>query len=78
MTSLASLRKRVDKLQRARSQGRSVGGPLHFVEVRLSEPQDVRDARIAEAEAESIAAGWYPGCGQIQCVIVELDDVSEY
>jgi len=74
---MPNLIQRIERLEQStQSYGRG-GGPLEFVEVRLSEPLEVREARIAEAEARAIAAGWYPGCGWFQCIIVELDDVTE-
>ena len=90
MATAASIRKRIERLerqQRARTAGRRGGGPLEVIEVYLSEPQEVRDARIAAEEKKQLEAGWrlppgvetwFPGCGVgPMMIIVELDDVTE-
>ena len=70
---MPGLIRRIEQLeQRAQSHGRG-GGPLEFVEVYLSEPLEVREARIAAAEARAGPVG----PGGFRLVVVELDDVTE-
>lgn len=87
MATVASLRKRVDALKRVAQEVKLFHGWPALVEVRLSEPLDVQEAQIAEAEAKALAGGWclppgvdewFLGCGVgPMLVIVELDDRAD-
>jgi len=69
---MSGLIRRIEQLEQ-RAQSHGGGGPLEFVEVYLSEPLEVREARIAAAHARAGPVG----PGGFRLVIVELDDVTE-
>jgi len=69
---MSGLIRRIEQLEQ-RAQSHGGGGPLEFVEVYLSEPLEVREARIAAAHARAGPVG----PGGFRLVVVELDDVTK-
>ena len=69
---MPGLIRRIEQLEQ-RAQSHGGGGSLEFVEVYLSEPLEVREARIAAAEARAGPVG----PGGFRLVVVELDDVTK-